>query len=111
MANDLDKVIAKYIINKFRLFSNLRTKEEDEKIFNTVLYQCFFETVKFIEENANPDNKMNLENKLSKNDIKSAQNLIKKYLQSIPNYPSLLEPRLKTLIDKLLGESINNTKE
>jgi hypothetical protein len=111
---DLDNKITK----TFKLFSGLRSTEEDQKIFDRVYELCFEEIVKFLYENLSKDEQTKLILEIKRNSEK--ERLSKKqiadinyktllnYLVKIENYRFKLDKRLDYFINNLLYSSLNN---
>ncbi len=99
---DIDEKIK----NKFKLFSGLRSEEEDQKIYDKVYELCFDEMVQFLFENLSTAEKDELIGKLEKKGKETE--ILLKYLSQIENYRFKLDKRLDYFLNNLLYSSLKN---
>ena len=94
--------------SKFKLFSGVRSQEEDQKIYDKVMDLCFDEMMLFISENLSEEGRDNLKKEIEQQ--KSEEDKFKslsKYLATIENYQNKLSLRMDAFLDGVLNASIN----
>lgn len=113
MKNYLDKRIRE----RFKLFKNLRSKQDDEKLYLEIYNQIFKEMIKFLEENLDFSRMSFLirELRMIEKGIKSedkkngaAYDALFRYLSSVPDVLFKLDRRIDHFINNLYVRSMDN---
>ena len=101
MPNNFVDLDAK-IKTRFKLFSGVRSTEEDQKIYDKVYDLCFDEMTTFLGENLKDSDKAQLPEELEKltNDEDKTK-VLTNYLSKIDNYRYKLDQRLDSFLDNL----------
>lgn len=95
------------IVKKFRLFEGVRSRDEDEKIYDKVSGLLALELGKFVEENLDEKGKVELEKKLTQANL--ADNAWSALLSSMSNVPDLqskLQKRIENYLKNLVYDSL-----
>ena len=102
--NDLDTKIK----SKFKLFSGVRSQEEDQKIYDRLVDLAFDEITQYLFENLeeNEVEQFTKELENQQNDDNKAK-VFEKYLKSTDDYQNLLSIRVDTFLNNLLLKSLN----
>jgi hypothetical protein len=96
--------IEKKINNTFKLYTGIRTEDEDKKISDKVLDLVAKEIIKFADENLTGEQKYAIGKLI---DLKVESDEIAAHLRTIPNYGFRLKKRMNYFIDSLLVNTIN----
>ena len=107
MKDDKDSRLDEAIKSKFRLFSGVRSQEEDQKIYDKVNDLCFDEMTSFLSENLNAEDQTKLLTELdSQNTDDDKTKVLQSYLSKIENYRFKLDKRLDYFLNNLLLSSV-----
>jgi hypothetical protein len=96
------------IKSKFKLFTGVRSYEEDQKIYDKVWELCFDELTGFIEDNLNESEQKKMLEEIKGREEDKAQEVLLTYLSQIDNYRFKLDKRLDYFLTNLLYSAVKN---
>lgn len=96
----------------FKLFTGLRSQEEDQKMLEKIQEMCFDELTKFLEENLDETDLNILLDELDKVITNDDRNkILNNYLEKIEDYRVRLDTRMETLLNNILFNSLSGLKK